>query len=141
MTVPETAFVVWEDRYALGIPEIDAQHKELFALTNELYNACQQGIEVAQSEFKDVIHKTVKYVGYHFSFEEKLLVDANYPQLAEHKKEHERFVKTVLEGVKDFESGKSFVPNTFVRFLRDWILEHIAVSDKMYAEYMKKNNA
>ena len=140
MTVPETAFVVWEDRYVLGIPEVDAQHKELFSLTNELYDACCQGSEIAQSEFRDVIHKAVKYVGYHFSSEEKLLADANYPKLAEHKKEHERFVKKVLEGVRDFENGRSFVPNTFVRFLRDWILEHIAVSDREYAEYLKKNN-
>ncbi|MDR1324807.1 MAG: bacteriohemerythrin [Treponema sp.] len=127
-------FVTWEDRYALGIPFIDAQHKELLRLTNVLFVACQDGS--ANDIFRETIKGTVKYVSEHFSAEEAMMNRIKYPKLAEHKKEHEAFVQKVLEDVRQFESGHSFVPNTFVRFLKDWILTHIAVSDKKYADYI-----
>jgi hemerythrin len=60
-----------------------------------------------------------------------------FPGLAEHKEEHTNFVKRVIMEVQDFESGKHFVPNMFVRFLRDWIVQHIAITDIKYAEYIR----
>jgi hemerythrin len=138
MEVSDEHFVVWEGRYALGIPIIDAQHKELLNLTNELYTACLQGDSSARLSFREAVHSTVEYVHKHFSAEERIFENINYPKIAEHKKEHAGFIKRILEDVKNFESGKTFVPNIFVRFLRDWALAHIAVSDKEYAEYIMR---
>ncbi|MDR0525305.1 MAG: bacteriohemerythrin [Spirochaetaceae bacterium] len=132
----EEAFIVWDDRYVIGIPVVDEQHKALLKLTNELYEACRRGDAAAREEFKDTIRRTVDYVKFHFSDEEKILERVKYPKIGEQKHQHECFVRKVLEDVKNFENGKTFVPNQFVRFLRDWILEHIAVADKEYAEYI-----
>jgi hemerythrin len=82
------------------------------------------------------IRGTVDYVKYHFSAEEKLLEKIRYPELAHHKKEHESFVKKILDDVQRFQEGKKFVPNVFVRYLKDWILTHIAVEDIKYADYI-----
>jgi hemerythrin len=129
--------VVWADRYSMGIISIDGQHKKLFEMTNNLYAACMRGEESARRYFKEVIHDAVKYVQFHFSSEERLMERLKFPGLAEHKEEHTNFVKKVLEEVRDFESGKNFVPNAFVRFLRDWIVHHIAITDIKYAEYIR----
>jgi hemerythrin len=138
----EKTIVDWDDRYLIGIPLIDEQHKELIRLTNTLYESCLQGDEAARKKFKRTIQGTVDYVRFHFSAEEQILKNVNYPELASHKKQHEKFVKQVLEEAKNFVEGKKFVPNTFVRFLRDWILTHIAMEDRKYADYiinLKKN--
>jgi hemerythrin len=132
----DNIIVEWDDRYSVGIPLVDDQHKELIRWTNTLYESCLQGDEAARVSFKEAIRATVEYVKFHFGAEEQILKNINYPEFAVHKKQHEEFVKQVLEEVKNFDEGKKFVPNVFVRYLRDWILTHIAVADKKYAEYI-----
>jgi hemerythrin len=128
--------VEWDDRYSIGIPLIDEQHKELLRQTNDLYAACLKSEEEARAFFKMVIHSMVEYVGVHFSTEEKMLEKIKYPDFEEHKRQHDEFVKEVLAHVQAFEEGKKLVPNNFVRFLKDWLLAHIAVSDKKYSTYI-----
>jgi hemerythrin len=131
-----TVFVKWDDKYSEGIPLIDEQHKELIRLTNELYQGCLGGDDAAHEFFFNAVRGAMDYVKYHFSAEEKILENVKYPHLAEHKKQHEDFILKMVEDVKSFQGGKKFVPNNFVRFLKDWILSHIAISDTQYAAYI-----
>jgi hemerythrin len=136
MSADENSIVEWKDRLSVFIPIIDEQHKSLINMTNDLYAGCLQGDEAAVAYFKTAVRKAVEYVKYHFTTEERILENINYPAFASHKKQHEDFVKEILRGVKEFEEGKKFIPNIFVRYLRDWVLTHIAVSDKNYSEYL-----
>jgi hemerythrin len=128
--------VEWNDNYSVGIDLIDGQHRQLIELTNTLYKGCLAGEESARRYFMETIQSTVDYVKYHFSAEEKLMEHFKYPNLLNHKSQHTGFVLKILEDVKSFQSGKKFVPNTFVRYLKDWILSHIAVMDRQYADYI-----
>ncbi len=132
----EDQFVAWEDRFNVGIEMIDEQHKQLIKLTNDLYIACQISRNEAHAAFKVAIKAAVDYVKYHFKDEEHLMVSNRYEDYPAHKLKHEEFVKKVLSGVSDFELGKPFVPNSFVRYLRDWLLEHIAVTDKKFGMWL-----
>lgn len=136
MTKGQQKLVVWDDRYSVAIPIVDTQHQELFNITNELYSACRQGGSSAKDRFMEIVPKVVAYVKLHFSTEETLMNKISYPYFPDHKLEHEDFVKRVLEEVRNFENGKDFVPNAFVRFLRDWIIKHIAVSDASVGRYI-----
>ena len=128
--------IVWEDKYATGIDAIDKQHKELINLTNELFYACLTGTEVVGAAFKEVLSRMVEYVTFHFNAELEILARIKYPQYTEHKTQHDGLIKKILIAAKDYEIGKKFVPNTFVRTLRDWIFGHIAYYDKIYAAYI-----
>jgi hemerythrin len=133
--------VEWDERYALGIPLIDSQHKKLIEITNKLYMGCLKGDEAAKLYFMKAVREAVDYVKYHFAAEEKLFERIGYPAAADHKKQHEEFIKEILREIGTFKEGRKFVPNMFVRYLRDWILTHIAVSDKLYADYIKNRGA
>lgn len=126
--------IAWDERYSVGVPSIDSQHKKLLEIANDLYKACRTGS--ADKAFADAVHGAVDYVKVHFAFEEGLLQAHGYPDFAAHKKEHEAFVLDVIRQVQEFTSGKPFVPNAFVRSLRDWTLQHIAMTDKRYSVYL-----
>jgi hemerythrin len=136
MNMKDANLVEWDDQYLIGIPRIDEQHKKLIDMTNELYLGCLKGDDAAKVYFLKTIHEAVDYVRFHFSTEEKILGRINYPDFTAHKKEHEDFAREIIQQVQAFQQGKKFVPNVFVRFLRDWVLAHIAVSDKRYAKYL-----
>jgi len=128
--------VAWSDTYATGIEMIDNQHKELVKLTNNLYRACLNGNESADTAFKEAITSMVEYVRIHFATEEKLLELINYPDCLIHKKQHEVMRLNILEAVEDYGKGVKFVPNNFARTLKEWIFSHIAVHDKAFAIYI-----
>jgi hemerythrin len=132
----KNAFVAWSGVYKTGIELIDGQHKQLVDLTNELYRACQTGNSALQNVFMEAMSRMVEYVKFHFSAEMEILERIKYPQAAEHKKQHNELIKKILEAAKEHTEGKKFVPNAFVRTLKDWIISHIAVHDKNYSLYI-----
>ncbi|HUX36663.1 MAG TPA: bacteriohemerythrin [Rectinemataceae bacterium] len=128
-------FVEWDQKYNVGIPLIDAQHKHLIQLTNGLFDACTKDKETMDVEFREVMKESVDYVLVHFRDEEELMRNSRYEQFGEHKKKHEEFIKTILEAVQEYKEGKKFVPNNFARFLRDWLFDHIAINDKEFSRH------
>jgi hemerythrin len=130
--------VVWDEKYATGIELIDNQHKELFSLTNELFRACMSGEEKLKGIFTETMGRMVDYVRFHFGAEQVLLQTIKYPDYQEHKKQHDKLIRDILETVNAHNKGEKFVPNQFVRTMRDWILSHIALADKQYAVYISE---
>jgi len=129
----ENEIIVWDAKYQTGIGLIDAQHKQLVALANELYGACLTKGDKLEGAFKAAMKRMVDYVHFHFDAENKLLTAINYPDAVNHKKMHDTLIKNILDASKDFGEGKKFVPNNFVRTLVDWVFSHIAFYDKQYS--------
>jgi hemerythrin len=122
----------------MGVKEIDEQHKGLLNFVNELFDH-STGDEIDEkSYFKEVIQQAVQYIKNHFATEERYMIATKYPGYAAHKKTHDSFTLTVLNSVKEYESGKRLVLEKFAYFLKDWILSHVAVMDKQYSDYFWK---
>ena len=135
----EKTIVQWQGAYSVGIKLIDEQHMELIKLTNKLFVSCLMDQERSKKTFMNTIHEVVDYVGYHFGTEEKIMERVHYPGMAQHKSEHVEFVefvRVVLSKVEDYTAGKVRTPLAFVYFLRDWVLNHIAYSDKKMVGYL-----
>jgi hemerythrin len=122
----------------VGVRIIDDQHKGLLNLVNDLFNHVTGNEEEEAAYFAKVIQQAVQYVKVHFMTEEKIMIHTKFPGYAEHKKAHDAFVLAVVDNVKNFRSSKKLALMDFTKFLKEWILTHIAIMDKQYFNYFKQ---
>jgi len=119
----------WTDAYAIGIEEIDKQHKFLFDTFDDLLEA------VEKNETKEKIHiiieRLVMYGKFHFETEERLLeLHHNSTHYLEHKNEHSYFIETVKQFHRDYRYGNKTLINDIILFLKKWFVVHVSGSDK-----------
>ncbi len=129
--------IVWKDNLATGINEIDNQHKELFDRINKLFQACHSG--QGTKEVINVMSFLENYVIEHFSCEEKLQLKSNFPNYAEHKKQHEEFKAEITNLKQELSAGAD--STSFVikinNLIVNWLLNHIKKSDKELSQHIK----
>jgi hemerythrin len=129
------AFLPWDEKYSINV-KIDSQHKKLIDLINGLHDAMKVG------KSKDVMSKILQglidYTDYHFSTEEKFMTKYSYPEYPQHKSEHERFVEKVLDFQKRFNAGSLTLSMEVLGFLKDWLSNHILVTDKKYGPFFNE---
>ena len=130
--------VSWTSKFSVGIKLIDDQHKGLLDLVNDMFNHVVGNETEERIYFESVIQKAIQYVKVHFATEEKIMSATKFQGYKEHKKAHDAFVMTVVNNISNFEAGEKVSLSTFTKFLKEWILSHIAIMDKQYFEYFKK---
>jgi hemerythrin len=135
--MPDT-LVDWNDDFSVGNLQIDAQHKELVKMTNDFYAGCQQGGIIAKVHFMKTIQKALQYIKTHFATEEEIMERVRYPEYEVHKRQHEDFIAEVRGQIAVFETEDNPNPSGFVQYLMNWVLQHIADSDKKYVPYIAR---
>ena len=134
-------YIIWEDKYNTGYKKIDDQHLELIEIINDLHDCMDNRDsedEELKAEFKKALRKTVDYVAFHFSYEEKIMHVIKYDKLIEHSSYHKEFTNTIYNYVKSYESGSLDAINNLVQYLKDWFLNHILVTDKKFIKEVKE---
>lgn len=129
------AIISWEKDYELGIRIIDEQHRGLVDLINKLHDAMRE--RRTKEVLSQIINEMQTYYQEHFSTEEKFFDEYNYPDAVEHKQEHAEFKTKVNEFAADHDSGKVMLSIDIINYLRDWLIEHINGTDKLYAPFLK----
>jgi methyl-accepting chemotaxis protein/hemerythrin len=125
---------VWDAKYSVNISEIDRQHQRLFALFNELYQAMQDGH--GNEVIDKVLTSVLDYTVYHFAYEEKLFQQYGYPDEAAHRAEHARLAEQAKTLAQKLRAGQSHVTMATLKFLCDWLNNHILGSDKKFAPFL-----
>jgi hemerythrin len=134
MATAATLLFPWSDTYSVKIGVIDAQHKNLVDLINELHQAMM--MRTGKEPLGKILSNLIKYTQAHFKAEEGILQSNQYPDFATHKAEHERFTNTVLDFQSKFERSEIGLTIEVMDFLKDWLSKHIMGVDKRYASFL-----
>ena len=129
--------MLWSKSFETGNELVDEQHKEIFRLVQQVLDAT--AFENRKQQIETALDFLSGYAVRHFSSEEALMHDCNYPKFEEHKSQHDNFVKEVvafMERVK-IEGGTISVSETINNFVVVWLKDHIMASDKAMADYYK----
>lgn len=128
--------VTWKADFAVGVLEIDAQHRELFARLDRLLEAIavgHGGEEIFKTfEFLDL------YTREHFTAEEALQLRYSYPQYEMHRAEHRHFIDSldaIRAGYAQTGAMEVLMKRTS-QTLQDWLITHICNTDRALAGYI-----
>jgi len=137
MAANNSELIIWSRSLLCGIKLIDDQHKGLVILINDMFKHVTGNQAEEHKYFSNVIHEIVNYVKIHFATEEKIMRATKFAGYAQHKKEHDFFIFTTMEKINDYNMKNYTNLSTFTKFLKDWVLSHIAIMDKQYFEYLR----
>lgn len=127
-------YIQWEDKFSVGIREMDDQHMRIVELINELHECRMEG--KPEEAIAEILDSVADYIRVHFTAEEQLMISVRYPGFDEHHAEHVKLIQKTAELRKRMTGGTP--PTTFevLNFLKRWLIEHIMESDKVIGKYI-----
>jgi hemerythrin len=126
-------FMPWSSRYSVGDDSIDAQHKHIVNLINELYLLLHTRGEGDRIRVREVLDQLVRYTVSHFDHEERLMLACGYPDLESHKELHTRLKRRTAAMRANLDL---ITERDLLGYLKDWWQNHIVEHDQLYAPYL-----
>lgn len=125
------AEIKWNDRFNLGVEEIDKAHQKLFSIVNKLIaftenpdkqvHACKEGIKYFKS-----------YAVKHFAEEEAYMKSIAYAKLPMHKSLHDNLRDKTLPALEEELEAQNYSVESVQHFIGiciGWLTGHIMVED------------
>lgn len=135
----EQAFV-WSQEFATGVPIIDDQHRVLIGMLNDASAKLTDQDPV--DEYARIVTGLVSYAGYHFLTEERMIAEQGYDkeraaEADRHIAQHKAFTAKVTEVQQGLKAGQRIAKADLVKFLVDWLTDHILNTDKQFGAYLR----
>ena len=118
---------------------MDDQHQQLFKIVNELHTAMRSG--KGKDVAANLLRRLIDYTVQHFAAEEKLMEQKGYPGLTAHQAEHRALTHKVVTFKKDFDAGIVSITPELMKFLQDWLTNHIQTVDRKYGEFINSKHS
>lgn len=131
----------WDESLVLDLAEIDNQHRSIFEHFQKMSEAVQKGAPTEVIEQLSVF--LCEYADLHFTAEEKIMAEYNYPEIDYQRREHEEFTRdanSLKETIKQAGVSQEMAIETTGKLFR-WIIKHIKTDDKKMVAYVKERMA
>ena len=128
--------IVWGEILSVGVDEIDEDHRKLVNIFNILNHAVMEGgsLDYLAAVLEELVHCTV----WHFSHEERLMLEYGYEDMEEHKAIHRELVDSVRELQQRILQADKTIADEDIEFLEHWLTEHILTDDMRLGSYLSQ---
>ena len=127
--------ITWTEDFSVGVERLDAQHRQLFRMINQLI--AKPHTTTRSETVSDLLTDMTKYAQEHFATEEDLMRQHNYPHFEKHIFQHRAFRKKTVDFCSATMLDLVVVPEAILRYLRDWLVEHILKTDMAYKPFFR----
>jgi hemerythrin len=144
-----TALLVWRDAWLLGIDALDADHREMVRLLNELFGCEEASPARAAPVAHDGSHKNrllsrldavLIHLRSHFQCEETFLTAIGYPRLEQHRREHAIEMAELVDLQRSIIATDAHcLSEAAAEGIKRWFFNHVIAEDREYAEFYLRN--
>lgn len=122
-----------------GVNVIDIQHIWLMRLVLMLEWLLfhEENIDI-KSAIDNVLEEAAAYAEEHFKAEEMIYDHLNYAEAKKHNETHEHFTGALKKLVSGKAAHTEEGAEKLYRFLRHWLIHHINVEDRKYADFINR---
>lgn len=121
--------------HAVHVPEVDAEHQELFRLCDDLRRALME--EAAAGKLQWIVDELVLHAAEHFSHEERQMRVAGYEHYAWHQRQHHTARAKVMTLERRIRRGDREAAGELLEYLAGWLNNHIRLADRMLGAYLR----
>jgi hemerythrin len=125
----------WTSANAIFVPELDAEHRTIFQLAEELRQAMEAG--AAPERLVAMLRGLTAHAEEHFAHEERLMRATDCPFLRWHKGQHDTVRKRIKLFVPELETGNPEGAAVLLEFLSGWLRDHTGLTDRMMGAYVR----
>lgn len=119
--------IPWRDEFAIGLPDVDHEHREMIAMIDALLDSI--GPATGAAQVVAALGEVHARIAAHFALEEREMRRLKYIAIGEHKSDHERLLDDILDIMSDVETVRGYEPAALEDRLTRWFTEHFRTHD------------
>jgi hemerythrin len=127
----------WSSDHSVYLPEMDAEHRTLYLLGDELHKTLVAGADVEVQ--KPIVTNLLETAEEHFRHEERIMRAMHYTAFAWHKSQHDAVRKRAKSALTRMEKGDSAAAGELLEFLAGWLRDHMGVADRMMGAHLRNH--
>ena len=137
MSGADCAKIRWLPDYAVGVDQIDQEHRRLFDLASRLDHTIRS--EPKADELQRVLKELLVFADDHFTHEEQLMVRIAYPYYREHCAQHQEIRQKLQTRIVEGEQNEYACALNLLEVLVEWLKCHTTTTDRRMGVYMERH--
>jgi hemerythrin-like metal-binding protein len=128
----------WDSSNEVFVPEIDAEHRRLFRIIDELRRMIKAGADPVR--IKAGIRELRSEMEAHFGHEEQMMTDCAFWGFSWHKSQHETARKHLRDLRRADEQGDPVKAGRELKAVGSWLNDHSATADRILGSFLRNHS-